>query len=89
MITRTSFNNQLLAKIDAAMVDATRFSQHLTHKLGYPMTASTYVENRHKQPIMRVTYHRGEVGAFRFWDRHQRDITPIVLQALRRSLRRQ
>lgn len=44
------------------------------------------VNRQDGSPILYACYSRGAIGAFRFWDNYLRkDVTPIVLKALRAS----
>ncbi len=79
MLTRTSFNPTLLASIAAAMRAAVGFSREHTRCC----KATAYVCNRRGQPTLRVAYYRGQTGAWEFFDRNQRNVTQLVLKALR------
>lgn len=85
MITRTSFNKRLLDNIGEAMRVAAYNSRMWSAAAGCASKGTAYVPNARGRLMMRVDHARGEPQAFRFYDKHQRNITSMVLEALRRG----
>lgn len=85
MITRTSFNNRVLAGVYIAMREAA-YNSHVWSLGRRPNCKGTaYVNNARRQPFLRVDHNRGEPQAFQFYDRKQRNVTALVLSCLRGS----
>jgi len=82
MITSTSFNQTVLAKVNEAMRKASGTNRRLARRVQLGMA---YVGNRRGKLFLRVSYSRGAVGAFRFYDACGNDVTSTVLTALRRA----
>ncbi len=81
MITATSFNHQMLVKLARAMRSAVDFSREHTRC----SKSVAYVQNRRGSPTLRVVYYRGQVQAWEFLDRNQRNVTQLVLNVLRQG----
>lgn len=86
MITRTSMNRRVLEKLTSAMrVAAYNARLWTAANGGWDAKGVAYVENARNQPVIRVDYSRGAAGAFQFYDKKQRNITAMVLGALREA----
>lgn len=85
MITRTSFNKRFLQNIDEALRAAAYNSRMWSAAAGCSCKGMAYVMNARKKVMLRVDHNRGEPQAFQFYDNRQRNVTELVLAALRAS----
>ena len=83
MITSTSFNEQFIAKVRAAAVEAVQRSAAWTRPdASEANQGQAYVRNRHGKLILRAAYNPNRSPAFQFLEGSTRDITALAASAL-------
>jgi len=83
MFTRTSINAVVLAKVGEAIRVAAYNSRLWSAACGHTIAGKAYVENAKGARTLRVEHRRGEPQAIRVLDARGRDVTRVVLAALR------